>query len=63
MELGDVVAEFDPEQRALLMLTAGCGYSSDETADIVGMRRGMVASKANRARNKSREVTVDLLAR
>jgi DNA-directed RNA polymerase specialized sigma24 family protein len=45
------------------MLTAGCGYSSDETADIVGMRRGTVPSKANRARNKSCEVTVDLLAR
>jgi RNA polymerase sigma-70 factor, ECF subfamily len=52
VELAEVLAGLDPEQRALLMLTAGCGYSFDETADIVGMRRGTVASKVSRARNK-----------
>jgi RNA polymerase sigma-70 factor (ECF subfamily) len=51
-ELAAVLATLDPQQRALLMLTAGLGYSFDETAQIVGMPRGTVASRVSRARQK-----------
>ena len=52
MDLDARLATLDPEARALLMLTIGMGYSFDETAEIVGMKRGTVASKVSRARTR-----------
>ena len=52
MEVTQALARLDPDQRAVLMLTAGLGYSFDEAAAITGLRRGTVASKAARARRK-----------
>lgn len=49
-ELASVLAALDDEQRALLMLVAGRGYSFTEAAAITGLPRGTVASKVNRAR-------------
>lgn len=50
IELELAFDSLDEEQRVLLMLTAGLGYSYDEVAEIVGMPRGTVASRASRAR-------------
>lgn len=55
LDLDARLAQLDPEQRALLMLTIGLGYSFDETAEIVGMKRGTVASKVSRARTRLSE--------
>jgi len=57
VELDRAFARLDDEQRALLMLTAGLGHSFDETASIVGLPRGTVASKVGRARARLRHVT------
>lgn len=50
VELGRVFDSLEPVEQVLLMLTAGLGYSFDETATIVGLPRGTVASKVGRAR-------------
>lgn len=50
LDLDDRLQTLDPEQRALLMLTVGMRYSFDEVAEIVGIKRGTVASKVSRAR-------------
>lgn len=52
VDVGRAFAQLSEEHRVLLMLTIGLGYSFDETAEIVGMRRGTVASKVSRARTK-----------
>lgn len=52
LDLDARLATLEPEQRALLMLTVGMGYSFDETAEIVGMKRGTVASRVSRARTQ-----------
>lgn len=52
VELGTAFASLGDEQRVLLMLTAGLGYSFDETAEIVGLPRGTVASRVSRARKQ-----------
>jgi RNA polymerase sigma-70 factor (ECF subfamily) len=57
MEAADVLARLEPEQRALLYLTAGLGYSYDEVAEIVGMPRGTVASQVSRAKDRLRKGT------
>lgn len=49
-ELAETLAKLDPEQRALLMLVAGLGYTFDEAAQITGLPRGTVASRVGRAR-------------
>lgn len=49
-ELAAVLEGIEPEARALLMLTAGLGYSFDEAAEVTGLPRGTVASKVRRAR-------------
>ncbi len=49
-ELASVLDDCSPEQRAMLMLTAGLGYSFDETAEILGEKRGTVASRVGRVR-------------
>ncbi len=54
LEVDSALASLDPDQRAMLMLTAVLGYSFDETAQIVGRRRGTVASKVGRARRELR---------
>lgn len=50
MEIEDSLAALAPEQRVLLLLTAGLGYSVDETAEIMGLPRGTVASRVRRAK-------------
>lgn len=55
LDLDARLATLDPEVRALLMLTIGMGYSFDETAEIVGIKRGTVASKVSRARTRLSE--------
>lgn len=54
IEVQSLLSGLDPEQRALLMLTAGLGYSFDETAMIMDMKRGTVASKVGRAKEALR---------
>ena len=49
-ELAAALETMQPDVRAMLMLTAGLGYSFDETAVIVGQARGTVASRVSRAR-------------
>ena len=51
-ELATVLEDCTPDQRAMLMLTAGLGYSFDETAEILGENRGTVASRVSRARSR-----------
>lgn len=55
LEAFDALARLDPEQRSLLYLTAGLGYSYDDVAEIVDLPRGTVASKVNRAKEKLRK--------
>ena len=55
LQLDEMLERLDPETRALLMLTVGLGYSYDETAEIVGMERGTVASRVARARERLRK--------
>ena len=50
LEAADLLARLDPEQRMLLYLTAVVGYSYDDVAEQLGMRRGTVASKVSRAK-------------
>ncbi len=50
LELDELLERLPDEQRVLLMLTAGLGYSFDETAEITGLARGTVASRISRAR-------------
>ena len=52
IELAEVLDGLRPEQRVALMLTAGLGYSFDEAAQIMGERRGTVASRVSRARRR-----------
>lgn len=51
-ELAALMEELEPDLRAMLMLTAGLGYSFDETAAIIGRPRGTVASKVGRLRTR-----------
>lgn len=53
-ELDHAFASLGEVERLLIMLTAGLGYSFDETATIVGLPRGTVASKVGRARAQLR---------
>ena len=54
IEAEQLLADVDPVQRALLMMTLGLGYSFDEVATIMDMKRGTVASKVSRARAQLR---------
>ena len=54
VQLDEAFNSLDGVERLLIMLTAGLGYSFDETATIVGMPRGTVASKVGRARDRLR---------
>lgn len=51
-ELAAALDKIDPATRAMLMLTAGLGYSYDEVALITGEPRGTIASKVSRARKE-----------
>ncbi|MEM9201531.1 MAG: RNA polymerase sigma factor [Actinomycetota bacterium] len=51
-ELDAVLDACTPEQSAMLLLTAGLGYSFDETAEILGINRGTVASRVSRLRSR-----------
>ena len=52
LEVTDSLDQLDPEQRALLMLTAWQGYTFEEAAEIVGTQRGTVSSRMSRVRKK-----------
>ena len=54
-EVDAAFAVLDQDQRAVLMLTAGLGYTFDDVAEITGMNRGTVASRASRARKRVRK--------
>jgi RNA polymerase sigma-70 factor (ECF subfamily) len=51
VQLAALLDQLKPEQRSLIMMTAGLGYSFDEVADITGLPRGTVASRVGRARD------------
>lgn len=59
VELARALELLDPDVRALLMLTAGLGYSFDETAAIAGLPRGTVASRVARAKQLIRAAIGD----
>lgn len=46
--------ELAPSQRAALMLTAYAGFTSEEAADLLGMKPGSVRALAGRARSAMR---------
>lgn len=50
VELDELLGRLDPDQRAMVMLILGLGYSYDDAAVIVGRPRGTVASTINRVR-------------
>jgi len=54
VELAQAFDSLEKIDQVLLMHTAGLGYSFDETATIVGLPRGTVASKVGRARDQLR---------
>jgi len=54
LEVEALLADLDPDQRALVMMTLGLGYTYDEAAEITDVNRGTVASKVSRAREKLR---------
>lgn len=49
-ELAAALELIEPEARALLMLTAGLGYSFEDAAVMSGLPRGTVASRVARAK-------------
>ncbi len=49
-ELSELFETLETEARVLVMLTAGLGLSYEETAEVVGLPRGTVASRVSRAR-------------
>lgn len=51
-ELAEVLEQVPPDQRAMLMLTTGLGYSFDETAEILHVNRGTVASRVSRLKQR-----------
>jgi RNA polymerase sigma-70 factor (ECF subfamily) len=52
LEFEAAMERLSPEERTVLMLVAGLGYSYDETALIIGEARGTVASRVSRARSR-----------
>ena len=54
--LSNAMNHLEPQQRALLMLTAGMGYSYDEVSAITGLNRGTVASKIGRTRQRLKDL-------
>lgn len=52
MELESVLDSLNPADRAALTLTVGLGHSYDEAAEMLGERRGTIASRVSRARER-----------
>lgn len=52
LELESVLDGLNPADRAALTLTVGLGHSYDEAAEILGERRGTIASRVSRARER-----------
>lgn len=52
VELDAVLSELNPADRAALMLTNGFGFSYDDAALILDERRGTIASRVSRARER-----------
>lgn len=55
----DLLAELDPDTRAMLFYTTGLGYTFDETAEVLGIERGTVASRVSRAKARLRQIAGD----
>ena len=49
------MASLNPEEAAILTMTAGLGYSFDDVAEVMNIKRGTVASRASRARRRLQE--------
>ncbi len=58
IELERLFSGLSPDHRVLMMLTAGLGFTVDETSEILGVSRGTAASRISRARAKLREENV-----
>ncbi len=54
-----LLAELDPDTRAMLFYTTGLGYTFDETAEVLGVERGTVASRVSRAKARLRQIAGD----
>ena len=54
-ELAQLLAELDGDERALLFLQAGLGYSYDELSEITGIPRGTLATKLSRLKIRIRK--------
>ena len=54
-ELERAMATLSTDEAAILTMTAGLGYSFDEVAEIMDIKRGTVASRASRARKRLQE--------
>ena len=54
-----LLSELDPDTRAMLFYTSGLGYTFDETADVLGVERGTVASRVSRAKARLRQIAGD----
>ena len=52
----DAMAQLPPEQRDVLMLIGGYGYSYEETAEACGCKMGTVKSRLNRSRARLTEL-------
>ncbi len=46
------MARLSSDEAAILTMTAGLGYSFDEVATVMNIKRGTVASRASRARSR-----------
>ena len=54
-QLERAMASLNPEEAAILTMTAGLGYSFDDVAEVMNIKRGTVASRASRARRRLQE--------
>ena len=54
LEVEHILQGCTAPQKAMLMLTVGLGYTFDETASILGIKRGTVASTVSRLRDRLR---------
>lgn len=59
--VGEAIRRLTAKHRAVIALFYLCGYSLDESAEILGIPRGTVASRLNHARNVLREMLADNL--
>ena len=54
-QLERAMASLSPDEAAILTMTAGLGYSFEDVAEVMNIKRGTVASRASRARRRLQE--------